>query len=482
MNESLHPSYPKQDPATPVIAGRPVTDGPAFDVVSPYDGTVVTAAIGGTADSVRDAVGAACAARDRMALMPGHERAERLLDAAASLRQDAENMARLLSLETGKTLRESRTELERAIDVIRLSAQEATRNAGRQVPLDASRLGAGALAVSRRFPVGAVGMIVPFNAPVNLACHKLAPALAAGNACVLKAPPEAAGTIGRLFGHFLRAGFTDGAVNLLQGGADVGQALVSDPRLDFISFTGSLRAGQSVKAAAGLRPCTLELGGLGPTVIHADADLERAAAACVASGFRLAGQSCASVQNVFVHEDVAERVTQRMAEGVRALKLGDPLDPDTDLGPVINLAAAERIAERIREAVQDGATCLAGGGRKGTMVEPTLLAGAPMQTRAVCEEIFGPVVLIHRYQDIADVFKWVNATGFGINFGLFTQSIAVAMQAHRSVITGAVIVNGTSTFRPDQMPYGGDRLSGYGRESPADSVKAMTRERFIVFQ
>jgi len=482
MSQSLHVSHPGREFAAPVVGGHEVAAGPAFDVASPYDAAVVTHGIGATAQTVKEAVDAAYAAKHRMAAMPGYERAERLLSASNSLQQDAENVARLLTLETGKTLAESRIELARAADVIRLSAQEATRIEGRQIPLDASQLGAGKLAVSMRFPVGIVGMIVPFNAPVNLACHKLAPALAAGNTCVLKAPPEAAGTISRLFRHFLDAGFDDGCINLLHGGADIGQALVADPRLDFISFTGSLRAGQSVKAAAGMRPCTLELGGLGPTVIHLDADLDRAVAACVASGFRLAGQSCASVQNVFAHEDVAQHVEQSMAERVRALKAGDPLDPGTDLGPVINLAAADRIAERIKEAIQGGARCLAGGGREGTLIEPTLLAGVPARSRAACEEIFGPVVVIHTYRDVKEVFDWVNESGFGINFGLFTSSIAVALEAHRSVITGAVIVNGTSTFRPDQLPYGGERLSGYGRESPRDSVRAMTRERLIVFQ
>ena len=482
MNEPLHFSHSTWESAAPVIGGRQVTGGSPFEVVSPYDGTSVTRGIGATAQHVQQAVAAARTAQDHIAGMPGYERARRLLDVSDRMQEDAGNLARLLSQETGKTLRESGIELSRAIDVVRLSSQEATRIAGRQIPLDASQLGAGKLAVSKRFPMGVVGMIVPFNAPVNLTCHKLAPALAAGNACVLKAPPEAAGTVSRLVGHFLQAGFGDGVINLLQGGADVGQALVSDPGLDFISFTGSLRAGQSVKAAAGMRPCTLELGGLGPTVVHRDADIDLAAAACAASGFRLAGQSCASVQNIFVHKSVASRFEQAMTDRVRMLKAGDPLDPDTDLGPVINLAAADRIAERIKEAIDAGARCLAGGGRNGTVIEPTLLADVPLGTRAVCEEIFGPVVVLHGYQDIREVFQWVNATGFGINFGLFTESIAVALEAHRSVIAGAVIVNGTSTFRPDQMPYGGDRLSGYGRESPAESVQAMTRERLIVFQ
>lgn len=457
--------------------------GASFDVISPYDGkTVISRIRESSTEEVESAVAAACAAQLEMAEMPGFERAKRLRTVAANLENDAAELAELLSRETGKVIRESQVEMARAVDVINLSAEEATRITGRHIPLDASQVGAGKLAVSKRFPIGTVGMIVPFNAPVNLSSHKLSPALAAGNTCVLKAPPEAAGTVARLVRHFLEAGFPPGAINLLQGGAQIGQALVSDERIDFLSFTGSLRTGKAVKAAAGMRPCILELGGLGPTVVHADANIERAAIACVASGFRLAGQSCASVQNIFVHADVAGVFKKTLVERVKKLKAGNPLDPLSDLGPVINLAAAQRIEKRIKEAVDAGATCLIGGERDGTVIQPTVLVKAPLDSPAVCEEIFGPVVIVHEYSDITQTFDWVNTTGFGINFGIFTESLSVALEAHRRVIAGAVIVNGTSTFRPDQMPYGGDRLSGYGRESPADSVRAMTRERLIVFQ
>jgi acyl-CoA reductase-like NAD-dependent aldehyde dehydrogenase len=199
-------------------------------------------------------------------------------------------------------------------------------------------------------------------------------------------------------------------------------------------------------------------------------------------GFALRDRAVHLCRIFFVHVDIANTFKQRLVERVKLLKAGDPLDPQSDLGPVINLAAAERIEKRIKEAVQAGAVCLTGGERDGAVVQPTVLVKAPMDTPAVCEEIFGPVVIVHEYSDVAQTFEWVNATGFGINFGIFTESLSVALEAHRSVIAGAIIINGTSTFRPDQMPYGGDRLSGYGRESPADSVRAMTRERLIVFQ
>jgi len=464
------------------VAGAPELGGEIRDVLSPYDGGVVSRVVISDLALVRKAVAAARDAAAPMAEMPGHERARRLIGVADAIGRDAEALATLLCRETGKTIRECRVELARSEGVVRLCAEEATRITGRQIPLDASELGAKALAVSKRFPVGVVAMIVPFNAPLNLACHKLGPALAAGNACVIKTPPEAAGSVAWLVGLFLVAGFPAGAINVLHGGAEVGQALVADEGVDFVSFTGSLRAGRAVKAAAGMRPCILELGGLGPTVVHSDADLSRAAAACVAAGYRLAGQSCASVQNVFVHESVARAFDALMIARVESLKCGDPLDPASDLGPVINAAAAQRIVDRIEESLADGARLLAGGGREGAMVRPTLLADVKPGARAACEELFGPVVLLHRYADIDTVFRWANASGFGINFGLFTESVKVALHAHRTVIAGAVIVNGTSTYRPDQMPYGGDRSSGYGRESPGDTVRAMTRERIVVFQ
>lgn len=465
-----------------LIDGQTVQTDACHEVLSPYDGGVVTRSFLATPALAAQAVQAARLASHAMARMPAHERAQRLQEVAESVSQDTDNLATLLSRETGKTLRESRTELGRSVGVLKLCAQEAVQIAGRQIPLDASALGVNKLAVSKRFPIGVVAMVVPFNAPVNLTCHKLGPALAAGNACVLKTPPQAPGTISRFMQHVLNAGFPSGAVNMLHGGADVGQAMVANPQVDFISFTGSLLGGRAVKAAAGLRPCILELGGLGPTVVHADADLALAATSCVAAGYRLAGQSCASVQNVFVHESVAIQFEKAMLMRIHDLKLGDPLDLQSDLGPVINTAAAERIVARIQEALGDGAKLLAGGTRDNNMVQPTLLSHVKLSSRAVCEEIFGPVVMLHSYSDLEDVIHWVNESGFGINFGLFTQSIAIAMQAHQNVIAGAVIVNGSSTFRPDQMPYGGDRHSGYGRECPSDTVRAMTRECLIVFQ
>ena len=467
-------------PAACVVASQQMPGHAVAHWHSPVDSRWVTEAQQADAALVARAVGQAQDAAPAMAKMSGLERAAGLLRVADAVRADAESLAGLMARETGKTLREARTELQRADSVLRLCAEEATRIQGRHIPLDASALGHGRMAVSQRFPLGVVALIVPFNAPINLSCHKLGPALATGNPFVLKSPPEAAGTVSRLFEHVRQAGFPAGAVNLVHGGAEVGRALVDDERVAFISFTGSLGAGRAVKAAAGLRPCVLELGGVGPTLVHADADLTAAARACAAAGFRLAGQSCASVQNIFAHHSVADRFEELLLQQVQALRVGDPLDERTDLGPVIHEAAARRIVASVQAAVATGALLRCGGGRDGLYVQPTVLAQVDWRSPMACQEIFGPVVNVHRYADVEAVIEWVRHTRMGINLGLFTSSIELALHMHRHSQVGAVVLNASSTFRPDQLPYGGDGLSGYGRECPAESVRAMTRERILV--
>jgi acyl-CoA reductase-like NAD-dependent aldehyde dehydrogenase len=431
-------------------------------------------------DLLDEALSAAVAAKRRVAALPGHERAAILRKAQQLLTARAPELAHCLTGETGKTIRETTQEAGRAAEVLGFCAEEAIRIEGRHIPLDGSAAGVGKLAIGLRFPVGVVGAIVPFNAPINLACHKVGPAFAGANTLVMKAPPQAPRTLSLLFAVFAEAGFPEGSIALLHGDAATGGALVEDRRVDFISFTGSARAGRAIKAAAGLRGCILELGGVGPTIIHEDADIETAARMCAQAGYRLAGQSCASVQNLFVHAGVFDAVRERMTDEVRALKWGDPFDPATDVGPLIDAAAADRIQSWVEEAVASGARMLCGGKREGRLIEPILLADAPPGARIVCEEAFGPVVVLHAYDDIHAVYGWIEGTGLGLNCGLFTRSHAVALEAVRAIPCAALVVNGTSTFRPDQMPYGGLRGSGYGRESPRDATRAMTQERILV--
>ncbi|MEZ5810575.1 MAG: aldehyde dehydrogenase family protein [Rhizobiaceae bacterium] len=449
-------------------------------VTSPYSGEIVTKVFQAELSDVKEAICSAVNAKERVAALAGFERASILRRAAALLRESSAEIAWTLASETGKTIRDCDQELVRAAEVLDLCAEEAVRIEGRHVPLDASKVGAERVAIGLRFPVGVVAAIIPFNAPVNLTCHKVGPSFAAGNTTIIKSPPQAPRTSQLIVEVLAKAGFPKGSIALLHGDGSVGEALVTDAAVDFISFTGSPRTGVAIKAVTGLRGCILELGGVGPTIVHSDADLDLAAQMCTQAGFRLAGQSCASVQNLFVHESRADDFTNRILALVGKLRTGDPLSRDTDIGPVINSQAAERIVSWVQEARDAGAEILCGGTREGNIVEPTLVSRATEGMKVVCEEVFGPVIVIRPYEALEDVYRWIQASNLGLNCGLFTKAHAVALEAVRQLPCASVVVNGTCTFRPDQIPYGGLRGSGYGRESPHDSIRAMTQERFLV--
>lgn len=450
------------------------------DVVNPYDGKVVARAPESSLQDLDDALRAATEAKPRAASMPAHERAALLRRVGQLLDERVDDIAACMTRETGKAIKDSKAEVARSKDTILLSAEEAVRIEGEQVPLDGSAMGAGKIAFLLRFPVGVVAGITPFNAPFNLACHKVGPAIAAGNTIVLKAPPQSPGVVTRLIELFADAGAPPGFVNLLHGNA-VGPALVRDPRVDFITFTGSSRVGFDIKAASGSRRVALELGGDGATIVHSDADLSDAAPTCARNAMRLAGQSCISVQNVYVHDSVYEPFVAQLVEHVRKLRLGDPADPATDIGTLIDEAAARRVEQWVAEAARDGARVLAGGHRHGAQVEPTVLVDVKPSMKVVCEEVFGPVVTVQRYRELASVLETVSADRYGLQCGIFTKSLPVAFQAIRGLRVGGVIVNGSSTWRTDQLAYGGIKSSGEGREGPRYSIRDMTDERLVLF-
>ncbi len=467
-------------PVPCLIGGEWRKTGARLEVIDPYSEASVSQVAVATPDDVRDAVRAAVAAKPAAAVA-GHLRADLLRRVRALVLERSEAIAQSITRETGKPLKDTRAELKRSAETLGFCAEEAIRIEGQHVPLDGSELGAGKLALLLRFPVGVVGAVVPFNAPFNMACHKIGPAIAAGNAVVFKAPPEAPTCIQMLAQAFVDAGAAPGVLNLVHGRADVGEALVRDERVDFISFTGSTRAGLSVKAAAGLRRVTLELGGLGPNIVHADADAAKAGPMCALNGTRLAGQSCVSVQNLFVHQDRLTAFMDPFLQTMKALRLGDPMSPDTDVGPLINRAAAERVEAWVEEARAAGAKVLCGGRRKDAFYEPTALTDVTPDMKVVCQEIFGPVIVVRPYSDLGEVIDWINRSGFGLNCGLFSDSTRTVMRVIRELRCGGIIVNGTSTFRPDQTPYGGVGKSGVGREGPARAVRDMTEERLVVF-
>lgn len=463
-----------------LIAGAWREGADLREVVDPYRGDVVCRAPESTARDLGDALDAAVRAKPVMAAMPGYERAALLRRVNALLLQRADDIAETMARETGKAVKDARAEVVRSQDTISLSAEEAIRIQGEHIPLDGSAMGAGKIAVMLRFPVGVVAGITPFNAPFNLACHKVAPALAAGNAIVLKPPPQCPLTVHKLVKLFADAGVPAGALGAVYGNT-VGPLLVRDDRVDFVTFTGSTRVGAEIKAATGLRRVALELGGTGPTIVCADADVAAAATMCARNAMRLAGQSCISVQNVYVHASVEAPFLERLVEEVRSIRLGDPLDGETDVGTLIDEAAARRVESWVQEAVAGGARLLAGGRRHGAQVEPTVLADVGPTMKVVCEEVFGPVVSVQAFDDVDSVFDTISASPFGLQCGLFTGSVETSIRAVRRLRTGGVIVNGTSTWRTDQLAYGGVKDSGIGREGPRYAIRDMTEERLLLF-
>ena len=461
------------------VGGALREDGTNVDVRDPYRGDVVGQMSMSTSRDLDDALSSAVSASEDMASMPGYERAALLRRAADSTEAAAQEIGRVMARETGKALNDCVVEVARAADTLRLSAEEAVRISGEHVPMDASAIGAGKLGITTRFPVGVVAAITPFNGPVNLAAHKVGPALAAGNSVVLKPSPKAPLAVHLFAGMFEAAGTPAGALNVLYGD-EVSAGLVADPRVDFVSFTGSIPVGRRIRESIGLKRAALELGGVGPTFVHYDADLAAAAVACARNGFLLAGQSCISVQNVYVHEGIYDDFMATFESAVRAIRFGDPLDPSTEVGTLIDEAAAKRVERMLESATAGGANLVCGGSRRGAQLDATVLTAVGPDMDVVRDEVFGPVVTVQPYADIDAEVRRINASPYGLQCGLYTNSLDVSMRLYRTLRTGGVIVNGTSRWRSDQMPYGGVKDSGIGREGPKYAIQEMTDERLLI--
>lgn len=468
-------------PDVPMLIGGQWRAGDStYEVVDPYRGNVVARAPQSNQGEIDDAIEAAVAAKEEMAAMPGFERAALLRRVVEILDERVEDVAQEMTRETGKAIRDARAEVARSKETIRLSAEEAVRIQGEHVPLDSSAMGAGKIAFLLRVPVGVVVGITPYNAPFNLTCHKIAPAIASGNAIILKPPPQSPLVVHRLVEMFVEAGVPKGAVNTVYGDT-AGPMLVRDPRIDFITFTGSTRVGSEIKAASGLKRIALELGGNGSTIVHEDADIDVIAPIIAKNSMRLAGQSCISVQNVFAHGSVFDALIERVVENVEALKVGDPLAEDTDVGTVIDEDAASRIISWIDAAKLDGAKVVTGGTRDGSLVQPTVINTDNASLSVVCEEVFGPVVTMLSYDRIDEPIRLINASQYGLQTGIFSKSLEICLYAVRQLQTGGVIINGTSTWRTDQLAYGGVKASGIGREGPHYAIRDMTNERLVLF-
>jgi acyl-CoA reductase-like NAD-dependent aldehyde dehydrogenase len=464
-----------------LIDGEWVETGLWIEVRSPYSGEVVGRIAKAGADETRQAIDAAESAMANP--LPAHKRAEILSRVAGSIGKRHEEVARTISEEAGKPLKAARIEASRAMSTYTFAAVEARKLAGEMVPMDASQAGEGKLAFTLRRPVGVVGAISPFNFPLNLVAHKIAPALAAGCAVVLKPATQTPLSALLLAELETEAGLPPGWLNVVVGpSAEIGDVLVQDERVKLISFTGSVPVGWSIRERAPKKRVTLELGNSTPVIIEADADIEGAAGKLAAHAFSFAGQSCISVQRIYVARDTYDRFLEAFLPKVEALKLGDPADEETDVGPVIDADARERILEWIDEAREQGARILTGGALEGELIRPTVIADPASDLKVSCEEVFGPVCTVNAYDSLDEAIALANGTRFGLQAGIFTNRLEVALRAAEELEFGGVTVNEAPTFRADQMPYGGVKDSGNTREGPAYTIRELTEERLVVIQ
>lgn len=451
-------------------------------VINPYTGAVIGEQLTATEEDVEQALSAAFRAKGRIASIPAIERARILKRASQLLEDRKEEFAILISLELGKPLKNTLDEVSRSVETLELSAEEAKRLFGETLPGDSSSRGMKAVSATFRVPVGIVAAITPFNAPLNLVCHKVGPAFAGGNSVILKPAPQTTLVATELLKLLLEAGMPEEAVNMVLGGVEVGQQIVKDDRVRVISFTGGNVAAKNICQLAGMKKVLLELGGNASTIIHDDADLRKAANACARTGFSNTGQSCISVQRIYVQRNVVEPFAQLLKEEVQKLKLGDPLEKDTDVGSLVDEKSAIRVEEWIREAVDAGAQLICGGKRSGASVEPTVLLNPPRTCKVVCQEVFGPLVSVIPYDTIEEAISETNDSAYGLQAGIFTSRIDLAYKVAHSLEVGGVVINGTSNFRLDHWPYGGVKQSGIGREGPRFAIQEMTEMKMIVLQ
>lgn len=453
--------------------------GAPADVVDPFTHEVIVRVGCASVDDVTHAV---TAARTYRPPPPAALRAEVLEHAALLVRDRHEDFAQVVAMEAGKPLAQARGEVSRCVDTFIYSAVAARTLAGELVPMDGTAAGVGKLGMVVREPVGVVGAIAPFNFPLNLVAHKVGPAIAAGCPIVLKPSPQTPLSAMGLAAVLEEAGLPTGMLAVLPGGEDVGTAIVSHPDVALVSFTGSDRVGHAIQATVPHKRVLLELGNATPVIVAADADVEDAAARVARSGFTHAGQSCISVQRVYVERGAYERFTGALSSAVAQLVVGDPLDEHTDVGPVISAAAAERVLALVQEAVAAGGRVIVGGSGTGAMVRPTVVAEMPRGCRLATEEAFGPVVGVAPIDDLAEGVRLANATPLGLQAGIFTARVDRAIALAHRLEFGGVVINETPTFRADQMPYGGVKASGNTREGPAAAVRELTVPKLIVVQ
>jgi acyl-CoA reductase-like NAD-dependent aldehyde dehydrogenase len=459
------------------------TAGPETAVIhAPHDGREVGVCVLAGPEDVRAALDANVVAARVCREMPAYERAAALRRVAEGLTAERQSLAHTLALEAGKPISQAAIELGRAIAVFQDAAEEATRIGGEVLPTDAVPLGKGRLALTRRFPLAPIAAITPFNFPVLLAAHKIAPAMACGATITLKPPPQDPLTTLRLFELVQASGYPEGGVRLVPCHVEVAQVLIEDPRVRLITFTGSAAAGWAIRAKAGTKRVVLELGGNAGVIIEPDADLEWAAARCARGGFGYAGQSCISTQRMYVHQDVYRPFLDAFLPKVAALRMGDVLDERTEVGPLISTEAAQRVERWIGEARAGGAEVKLGGTRHGAYLEPTVLLNTTPVMKVNCEEVFAPLVTVTPYDRLEDAIAAVNDSPFGLQAGVFTRDVRTLFRLHAELDVGGVNGNDMPAYRVDRLPYGGAKASGLGREGVRYAIEEMTELRVLTIK
>jgi glyceraldehyde-3-phosphate dehydrogenase (NADP+) len=451
-----------------------------FAVINPFSGQTVARVARGSPADVAAAIAAARRAFAITRRMKPYERVSLLQGIVAGLRRRAKELAATIVAEAGKPIRFAQGEVDRAVFTFSVAAEEAKRIGGEVIPLDLLPTAKGHFGYTRRYPIGVIAAISPFNFPLNLVCHKLAPCLASGNTMVLKPSSYTPVTALKLAEIVTDAGAPPGALNVVPCPGSVGEMLATDPGVAMITFTGSAEVGWRLKSLAGKKKVTLELGGNAAAIVHEDADLDFAAARLALGGFAYAGQVCIAVQRIFVHRQVFEPFTERLLAATRTTMVGDPADPDTVCGPMITEQAAITAQQWIEEAMAAGARLLIGGERDGAMLEPTVLTNTTPDMKVRSEEVFAPIVTVDPYDSFPEAVAAVNESRFGLQAAVFTNDIRLIMQAHDEIVVGGLVINDYPTFRIDHMPYGGVKDSGFGREGLRYAIEEMTEPRLLI--
>ncbi|MCD6328997.1 MAG: aldehyde dehydrogenase family protein [Candidatus Cloacimonetes bacterium] len=465
-----------------LINGQWIDKDEKIDVKNPLSGEVIDTVPAGTKEDVKKAIDAAVEGFEISKNMPVHERVDILYRAAQLMKEHQEELARIIATEGSKTIREARGEAARAVNTITLSAEEAKRILGETIPFDSMPGAENRVGYYYRFPIGVIAAITPFNDPLNLVAHKLGPIIAGGNSCVLKpatVTPLSALKLGEIL---LEAGLPPKILNIVTGhGEQIGDALVTDERIRMVTFTGGPDAGKEIIKKAGLKKIGMELGSNTPVLVMDDCDIDAAVESCVSGAFWAVGQNCIGVQRLYVQEGIFDEFEKKFVERTRKMKVGYQLDEDTDMGPMITETEAKRVESWVKEAVEVGGILLTGGERDGAVVQPTVMRDVPKTCRLGHEEVFGPVVILYKINNLDEGIKEANDVDYGLHAGIFTNDIKTAFKAIKGIDVGGIMINDSSDYRIDGMPFGGVKNSGLGREGIKFALMEMTEPKVVCF-